>query len=42
MHAIAKNTKQEMAGVLTPEQMQQWKAMRKNHENKQNDAPTGA
>ena len=42
MHAIGKNTKQQLAGVLTPEQMQQWKAMRKSREQKRESAPTGA
>ncbi len=42
-HAIAKNTHDELAGVLTPDQMEQMKSMHKRHEAKQNGAaPTGA
>ncbi len=41
MHAIARTTHQELAGVLTPDQMQQMKAMHKAHEARQNAAPTG-
>ncbi len=43
MHAIAKTTRDEMATVLTPDQMQQIKAMHKAHEVRQNgSAPAGA
>ena len=43
LHAIGKSTRDEMAGVLTPDQMQQMKAMHKRHEAKQQStAPTGA
>lgn len=41
-HAISKNTHDELAGVLTADQLQQMKAMHKAHEAKQNGAaPTG-
>lgn len=42
MHEIGKATHAELAGILTPDQMQQMKSMHKAHEAKQNAAPTGA
>ncbi len=42
MHEIGKSTHAELAGVLTPDQMQQMKSMHRAHEQKQNTAPTGA
>lgn len=42
MHAIAKSTKDELAGVLTPEQMQQMKHMHKEKKAEANGAaPSG-
>ena len=31
MHELNRNTHQQLAAVLTPEQMQQWQSMRKQH-----------
>ena len=42
MHEIGKSIHAELAGVLTPDQMQQMKNMHKAHEARQNNAPTGA
>ncbi len=42
MHEIGKTTHAELAGVLTPDQMQQMKSMHKSHEPKQNTPPPGA
>ena len=43
MRDLKRNTHQQIAGVLTPEQTQQWKAMRKEHRHKQDGAgPVGA
>ena len=38
MHAIAKNTQDQLAGVLTPEQMEQLKSMRKGHHHQKSGA----
>ncbi len=39
LHAIGKSTHAELAGVLTPDQMQQMKSMHHNHETRQTTAP---
>lgn len=39
MHDAARAMHQQMAGVLTPDQMEQLKAMRKQHREKQEQAP---
>ncbi|WP_419806952.1 hypothetical protein [Terriglobus sp.] len=44
MHDLKRNTHQQLAVVLTPEQMQQWQAMRKQRHMQQQQgapAPTG-
>ncbi|GAA3762823.1 hypothetical protein [Terriglobus aquaticus] len=44
MRDLNRNTHQQLAGVLTPDQMQQWKAMRKEHKHREDagaSAPTG-
>ena len=42
MHDLKRNTHQQLSSVLTPEQMQQWKSMRRAHKQAQQTAPTGA
>lgn len=43
MHAIGKSTQDELAGVLTPEQMEKVKAMHKGHKGAEvQGAPAGA
>ena len=42
MHAIAKNTREQLAGVLTPEQLNQWKSMRKDRRRDGQSGPVGA
>ena len=44
MHDLNRNTHQQMAGVLTPDQMQQWQSMHKQHRMREQQAapaPTG-
>ena len=41
MRDLNRNTHQQMAGILTPDQMEQWKQMRKQHRHQQ-DANTPA
>ena len=44
MHDLKRNTRQQLAAVLTPDQMQQWQTMRKQrhmHQQQGTAAPTG-